>query len=357
MDNNDYKKVDAKKLEHLASSALQKAGVSKINAERSANILIDADLRGIETHGVMNLHKYYVKKVNDGIINGNPDIRIHQGSKTTATIDGDNGLGFLVSHTAMNHAISMAAEYGTGWVSAYNSNHCGAGTYYVLMAAQQNMIGIHFSSGGTSVAGPGGKGKLIGNNVIALAAPAHKHSPFIFDMAPTMSIANKAHLMSWDNKKFPEGFVINGEGKPVTDPEGYFEKNSAVLPLGSSRTHGVHKGFGLLLLSDILTGVLSGDGGSLLRKKGVETHAFFALKIDGCIYQNIFRQLMDEMIDKIHSAPTLDGHESIRYPGERSELTYRERSANGIPLHPKVVEDLKNMCTAFNLDIDSIWKE
>ena len=353
---SNYRKVNAKKLVRFISFALQKAGISKKDADLTAEILIDADLRGIDTHGIINLHNYYVKKVMSGIIKSKPEMKTYQGSKTTATIDGDNGLGFIVSHYAMTKAIAMAKESGSGWVSVFNSNHAGAGAYYVLMAVKENMIGIHFSTGGTSVAGPGGSGRLIGNNVIALGAPANKYAPFVFDMAPTMSIANKAHLLAWDNKKMPEGYVIDGEGNPVTDPNGYFNPKSAVLPLGSSMTHGVHKGFGLLLLSDILTGVLSGDGGSMLRKKGVDSHAFCALRIDTFSSVSAFKNLMDEMIEKIHSAPTLKGSASIRYPGERADLTYKERTAHGIPLHPKIVEDLSEMSKTLNLSFEDIWE-
>jgi L-2-hydroxycarboxylate dehydrogenase (NAD+) len=357
MNKSSYRKANAKRLERFASQALQKAGVNSKDAELAAEMIVDADLRGIDTHGVMNLHRYYVRKVKNGIINAAPSIKTIQGSPTTAVMDGDNGLGFIVGHAAMRKAIDMAGEFGSGWVSAHNSNHCGAGTYYVLMAVKENMLGIHFSSGGTSVAGPGGVGRLIGNNVIALAAPADKYAPFVFDMAPAMSIANKAHLLAWDRKKFPEGFVIDGEGNPVTDPEGYFNPLSAVLPLGSSVTHGAHKGFGLLLLTDILTGVLSGDGGSMLRKKGAESHAFCALRIEAFSPLPEFKKLMDEMIEKLHSAKTQKGREKIRYPGERADSSYKERAAHGIPLHPKVVEDLSEMGAAFGISINDIWEK
>jgi L-2-hydroxycarboxylate dehydrogenase (NAD+) len=356
MKNSDYRRADAPALEKLAAAALAKAGVPAADADLTAKMIVDADLRGIDTHGVMNLYPYYVRKVRDGIINGRPKLSFRQGSDTTAVLDGDNGLGFVVAHAAMERAIGMAEKHGTGWGSACSSNHCGAGAYYVLMAARRNMVGIHFSSGGTSVAAPGGRGKLIGNNVMAVAAPAGHHPPFVFDMAPTMSIANKAHLMSWKGEKYPEGFVIDGAGKPVIDPEGYFEKTSAVLPLGSDETHGVHKGFGLLLVSDLLSGVLSGDGGSLLRKRGAETHAFFALKIDGCLKVEAFEALMGELIGSLHGAPVLEGRERLRYPGERMDRTYRERREVGIPLHPMVVADLREMCGALDLDLDSIWK-
>jgi LDH2 family malate/lactate/ureidoglycolate dehydrogenase len=356
MTDDGYRRADALALEKLAAEALAKAGVPEVDAVLTARMIVDADLRGIDTHGVMNLHKYYVRKTADGIINPRPRLEFRQGSDTTAVVDGDNGLGFVVGHAAMETAIAMAERHGTGWVSACNSNHSGAGTYYVLMAARRGMIGIHFSSGGSSVAAPGGRGKLIGNNVVAIAAPAGDHPPFVFDMAPTMSIANKAHLMSWKGEKYPEGFVIDGAGKPVVEPEGYFEKTSAVLPLGGDAVHGANKGFGLLLMSDLLTGVLSGDGGSLLRKKGAESHAFFALRIDGCVRPEVFEGLMEELIGKLHGAPVLEGKPQLRYPGERMDRTYRERSAEGIPLHPKIVEDLRAMCGSFGLDLDRIWK-
>ncbi len=357
MSNKKIKKANPKKLEQFISISLQKVGVPLNDALLTAKILVDADLRGIDTHGVMNLYRYYVKKIKDGIIKSKPEIKTYHGSPTTATMDGDNGLGFLVSHKAMSEAIKMAKEYGSGWVSAFNSNHCGAGAYYVMMAVKENMIGIHFSSGGTSVAGPGGKGRLIGNNVIAFAAPSKKFAPFVFDIAPTMTIANKAHILEWDNKKMPEGFMIDREGNPITDPKEYFDQKSAVLPLGSTITHGIHKGFGLLLISDILTGLLSGDGGSMLRRKGVDTHAFCALRIDAFLPVSQFEELMDEMIEKIHLAPVVEGAERMRYPGERGDMNYKERSINGIPLHPKVVESLQEMSNELNLNLDDIWEK
>lgn len=355
MQENLKRRAHHEKLKHFTSFALQKVGVPQADADLTAEILIDTDLRGIDTHGVMNLRKYYVNKVRSGIINARPAIKKHQGSLTTAVFDGDNGLGFVVSHQAMQESISMARKYGSGWSTVCHSNHGGAGTYYLLMAVREDMIGIHFSSGGTSVAGPGGRGKLIGNNVVAIGAPAGKYPPFVFDMAPTMSIANKAHKLVWDNKPMPEGYVIDGEGQPVTDPQGYFDPNSAVLPLGSTLSHGLHKGFGLLLMSDLLTGMLSGDGGSMLRKKGAESHFFGALRIDAFISVEEFKGLVDEMIGKIHNAPLLQGAERMRYPGEKENQVLEERKRHGIPLHARIVEDLQAMSEELELPLDDLW--
>ncbi|MFD0675429.1 MULTISPECIES: Ldh family oxidoreductase [unclassified Paenibacillus] len=355
MMNNAQQKANPQKLEQLVSLALQKVGVSQTEADLTATILVDADLRGIDSHGVINLYGYYIKGIQTGRIQSKPDIKISSGSPTTASVDGDNGLGFVISHKAMSETIRMAKEFGTGWTTVYNSNHCGAGAYYMLMAAQENMIGLMFSTGGSTVAGPGGKERMIGNNVMAFGAPGDKQGPFVLDMAPTMAIANKLHMLQWEGKSMPEGWAVDSEGRPITDPNVYFAEKGAVLPLGSSASHGVHKGFGLLLVADILTGLLSGDGGSMFRKKGQESHAFCALRIDAFPTGGGFAQLMDEMIGKIHEAPTVEGADRMKYPGEKENVTYQERSVNGIPLKENVVKELREMCRELGLSMDSIW--
>lgn len=343
------------RLERFVSSALHAAGVPLHDADLTAKILLDADLRGIDSHGVMNL-RGYVQGLQRGSINPRPKITVSSGSPTTASVDGDNGLGFVVSHKAMTECVRMAKEYGTGWATACNSNHSGAGAYYVLMAVLQNMIGIHSSSGGSTVAAPGGTGRLVGNNVLAFGAPGGKHGPFVLDMAPTMAIANKLHKLQWEGKRMPEGWAIDGEGRPLTDPEVYFATEGAILPLGSTAPNGVHKGFGLLLLSDILTGMLSGDGGSMLRKKGAHTHVFCALRVDAFPTGGDFTELMDAMAETLHASPTIRGVDRIRYPGERGHRTHGERSAKGIPLGQPVVDDLRSLAESLGLSIDAVWE-
>jgi LDH2 family malate/lactate/ureidoglycolate dehydrogenase len=347
--------ADPRRLEHFVSLALQRVGVPPGDADLAAKILVDADLRGIDSHGVMNLNGTYIQGIRNGTINATPEIRVSRGSPTTVSVDGDRGLGFVVSHRAMSECIRTAREHGTGWATACNSTHSGAGTYYVLMAAEQDMIGIHFSTGGSTVAAPGGKGRLLGNNVLAFAAPGGVHGPFVLDMAPTMAIANKLHMLQWQGKRMPEGWAIDAEGRFITDPNRYFAEEGAILPLGSTAANGVHKGFGLLLLSDILTGLLSGDGGSMLRRKGEHSHAFCALRINAFPSARDFKDLMDALVEKLHAAPTVEGASRIRYPGERGNLTHRERRATGIPLRQHVVEDLQEMSRELSLQMDDVW--
>jgi L-2-hydroxycarboxylate dehydrogenase (NAD+) len=355
----DYapKRVNPERLEHFVSSAFQRVGVPPSEADLTATILVDADLHGIDSHGVLNLSGTYIKGIQAGSINPTPEIKISRGSPTTVSVDGDKGLGLLVSHRAMGECIRMAQEHGTGWASACNSTHSGAGAFYVRMAASQSMIGIHCSTGGSTVAAPGGKGRLIGNNVIAFAAPGKRHGPFVLDMAPTMAIANKLHMLQWEGKRMPEGWAIDTAGQPITDPNIYFATEGAILPLGSTPAFGVHKGFGLLLLSDVLTGLLSGDGGSLLRRKGDHSHAFCALRIDAFPTGGDFMELMDAMVEKLHATPTVEGAGRIRYPGERGNLTYKERRAKGIPLRQPVVDDLRKLSEELHVPMDEIWEE
>jgi len=350
------KRVNPRRLERFVSAAFQRVGVPVREADLTATILVDADLHGIDSHGVLNLHGTYIQGIQAGRINPTPDIKIAQGSPTTVSVDGDKGLGLLVSHQAMHECVRMAQEYGTGWATACNSTHSGAGAYYVRMAVAQHMIGMHWSTGGSTVAAPGGRGRLIGNNVIAFAAPGRHHGPFVLDMAPTMAIANKLHMLQWEHKRMPEGWAIDDLGRPITDPNVYFDTEGAILPLGSSPAFGIHKGFGLLLLSDILTGLLSGDGGSLLRRKGEHSHAFCALRIDAFPTGGEFTALMDAMVEKLHGTPTVEGAGRIRYPGERGNLTYQERSAKGIPLRQHVVDDLQALSEALHLSMSDLWE-
>jgi LDH2 family malate/lactate/ureidoglycolate dehydrogenase len=343
-------------MERFVSLAFQRVGLPSNDADLAAEILVDADLRGIESHGVLNLRGTYLGGLQSGAINPRPQIRVTAGSPTTVSVDGDSGLGLLVSRRAMAECLRMAREFGSGWATACHSHHSGAGAYYVCMAAQESMIGFHWSTGGATVAAPGGRGRLLGNNVLAFAAPGGRHGPFVLDMAPTMAIANKLHMLQWAGKPMPEGLAIDGEGRPITDPNVYFALPGAILPLGSTPANGVHKGFGLLLLVEVLCGLLSGDGGSMLRKRGEHCHAFCALRIDAFPTGGSFAALMDEMVERLHATPTVEGAERVRYPGERGNQTYAERSARGIPLRPHVVEDLQRVAEELRLPLDEIWQ-
>jgi len=346
-------RANPQKLVEYASQALRKVGVPKDDADITAHILVQADLRGVDSHGVAHLYSFYVQGVKKGEINARPNLRVIRGSPTTASLDGDRGLGFVVGHTAMSEAINMARESGSGWVTVYNSTHYGAGAYYAMMALEHAMVGFSFTTGGTIVAAPGSVGRTVGANVIAVAAPGVKHGPFVLDMATSVVAGGKLEIALREGTTVPEGWAIDKEGHPLTDPKA-FPEGGAILPLGSTISHGAYKGFGLALVVDILAGLLSGGGGSLLHRKGGPGHAFGALRIDAFPTGGDFMKLMDAMIEKVHAAPTVKGVERVMYPGERENLIQEERSRNGIPLHPKIVADLHTMAQELDIPLD-IW--
>lgn len=343
------RRADPARLTAFAAAAFRDAGLDLALARRAAEILVDADLRGIDTHGVMNLFGTYCDPIRNGRINAAPSMSFSPGSATTGVLDADGGLGLLAGDVAMQHAIAMAREAGSGWVAVRASSHCGAGAFYVAEAARQGMVGLHVSSGGTSVSAPGGLAKLIGNNIIACAAPAGRYPPFVLDLAPTMSISNKARMMAWDGEQYPEGVLEDAAGATVADPARYGKDGVHVLPAAA------HKGFGLLLMIDILGGMLSGDGGSLLRETGQESHAFCALRIDGFLPLAEFEARMERMIDTLHAAPARAGQ--LRYPGEGSAAHFADRSANGIPLHPVLAAELEARAVGLGFDWSTVWRE
>lgn len=349
-------KADPDRLEAFVANCLVAVGVTSDDAQLTARVLVDADLRGTETHGVALLYTHYIQGVQSGAINPVPRIRTERGSPTTASIDGDRGLGMVVSHRAMSECIAMATESGSGWATAYNSTHSAAGGYYVRMAAEHGMIGFAWSTGGSTIAVPGGKGRLVGNNPFSFASPGGEHGPFVLDMAPSTTMRPKIRMQGWLGRSLPEGWVVDGEGNTITDPGEFFEVEGSILPLGSTAATGAYKGFGLLLMSDILTGVLSGDGGSLLRKKGEHSHAFGALRVDAFPTGAEFVETMDELAAALHHAPQANPGTPIRFPGERANRVYGERCEQGIPFRRFVVDELAEMASELGVPLDRIWR-
>lgn len=349
------RRADPAALVRYASRCLQVVGVGEEDADLTAQILIDADLHGTETHGIALLYTHYVQGVADGEINPTPAMEIRRGSPTTAAVDGDGGLGMLVSHRAMSECIAMAEESGTGWATAYNSTHSAAGGYYVRMAAARNMIGFHWSTGGSTIAVPGGRGRLLGNNPFSFGAPSGSHGPLVLDMAPSTTIRPKIRFRSWQGRELPDMWTVDDDGEPITDTGDFFARVGSIVPLGSTPDGGAYKGFGLLLMSDVLTGALSGDGGSLLRRKGEHSHAFCALRIDSFPTGDEFLGTMDTMIDTLHGAPKASDGQPIRFPGERSNGVFEERSRLGIPLQNYVIEELQEMSAELGVSLDDVW--
>lgn len=349
------RRAEPERLTGFVSTVLTRLGVPEADADDAAGVLVAADLRGSATHGVALLASHYVEGLESGEVNPTPAMRMVQRSHTTATLDGDRGLGMLVSLRAARAAVSMARKHGSGWVSAFNSTHAAAGAPYVELATRENMLGFWWSTGGNTVAAPGGSGRLVGNNPFAFGAPAGVDGPFVLDMAPSATIRPKLAMRGWAGQDVPAGWAVDAAGEPIDSAAGFFERQAAILPLGADAGAG-HKGFGLLLLSDIMTGALNGDGGSLVRHKGGQSQAFGALSVDGFGDSGTFASAMAAIAERIHGAPTLRGGSSLRLPGESGNRERARRAAGGIPLQRYVVDDLSALAKRLGLDLGPVWK-
>jgi len=350
-----YKKngyIDAGKLTEFSSLALQKMGVPEEDARITAEILVEADLRGIDSHGVAHLAPFYIKRIKDGLINVRPQIRFISNAASTAVVDGDGGLGFVVGYRAMEEAMNRAEKTGAGFVTVRNSTHYGAGAYYSMMALKRDMIGISLTQGGLGVVAPGSRGKGVGLNVISVAAPAATESPFVLDMATGVVAAGKLEIAARTGSSIPEGWAVDIDGNPVTEVKNV---SGGILPLGGTPELGSFKGFGLTVLVDILCSVLSGtetvpEMDKELSARGRSSHFFGALNIATFMPVDEFKSRMDAMIQAHHDLPRAEGVERICLAGEVEKETEDRRHTGGIPLHPAVIKSLQEL--AEELDIE-----
>src|SRR6201996_7006604 len=231
-------------------------GCSSEHAKLAADVLLLSDMRGIDSHGVARLSGY-VRLWEKKRINPTPNITIVHETPTTATVDGDAGLGLVVAPFAMKVAIEKAEKYGSGWVSVRNSNHFGISGYHALMAVERDMIGFAMTNASPLVSPTYSSERLLGTNPMCYAFPAGKYPPVIVDMATSAAANGKLEIAQRLGKQVPEGWIQDKEGKSTTDPHA-LKHGGTLLPLGSDADHGSHKGFGLSATVDILSAVLSG---------------------------------------------------------------------------------------------------
>jgi len=331
------------KLVEFIARALVAAGVPPEDAGKVAALMAEADARGGDAHGVFRLPQY-VKQIQSGAVNPRPNIQIVSSKAGTALIDGDNGLGHLVMTRAAELAIEKARECGIGWVGTRRSNHAGPAQLYPRMAAAQDMIGLYFCVGNANLLPPwGGTEVLLSTNPIAIAVPGLRHPTITLDMATTNTAFGKIRLKAQRGEPMPEGWMIDREGKPLTDAKRASE--GFLVPIGGP------KGYGLALMIGLLAGTLNGAAfGRDVVDYTVDSktpsntgQSIIALDIAAFADVPSFKQQVDEVWDVMKSSPTLPGVDEVRLPGERSEQIYRERMAHGVPLSEgqrKVLDEL-----------------
>lgn len=336
-------------------------GCSEEHATLAADVLLLSDMRGIDSHGVARLSGY-VRLWEKGRINPKPNIRVVHETPTTATVDGDAGLGLVVAPFAMQVAIEKAKQYGSGWVSVRNSNHFGIAGYHALMAVEQDMIGFAMTNASPLVAPTFSNERMLGTNPMCYAFPAGKYPPLIVDMATSAAANGKLEIAQRSGKQVPEGWIQDGQGNYTTDPHA-LKSGGSLLPLGSDREHGSHKGFGLSATVDILSAVLSGanygpwvppfvaflDPPTDPVGQGIG-HFLGAMRVDGFRPVNEFKNSLDNWIQRFKSAKTIDHEQKVIIPGEPELEAEQDRKQNGIPLVDAVANDLNTLAERFGLE-------
>ena len=335
-----------------------KMGCPEDQAALAASSLLRADLRGIDSHGVARLSGY-VRLWEAKRVNSKPEIKIVHESPSTAVLDGDAGLGLVVAPKAMDIAIAKAKIAGTGWVAVKNSNHFGIAGHHAMMALPHDMIGMAMTNASPLVAPTFSVERLLGTNPIAVAIPAHQQPPFVADFATTTAANGKLEILQRKEQDAPIGWIQKIDGSPSTNPN-ELKEGGALIPLGSDREHGSHKGFCLGAWVDIFSAVLSGANYgpwvppfvSFLAPpanpvgEGIG-HFFGAMRIDAFRPADEFKRHMDNWIVRFRSAKTIEGQERLIIPGDPERECETERMKNGIPVSGKVLYDLKEVAEKF----------
>lgn len=349
-------RVDVTRLRSATEQVLMKCGVPESEAKLGADVLLFADESGIDTHGVSNMLRAYVAMYNSKASNPTPTMRIVKETPSTAVIDGDGGLGCMIVPKAMEVAIAKAKAVGTGVVAIRNSGHLGAAGYHAMMAADQDMIGWCMTAGGKSMVPTFGAEPKLGTNPIAFAAPGNKQPHFMFDAAMTSIAGNKIGLAARMGKEMSPGWVANADGSPDMTggamPEFRAGSIRMQLPLGSTRELGSHKGYGLGMMVDILCGQLAFAPGfnSLSSKR--RAHFVAAYSVDAFGDVDEFKDNMDGMLKGLADTKPAPGQERVYYAGLPEHEVRIERRANGVPLHPEVIDWFQGICAEFEITFD-----
>jgi L-2-hydroxycarboxylate dehydrogenase (NAD+) len=353
--NSEYKAVRVERLSTFCRRVFESFGVPSQDAETAAEVLVLGDLRGVESHGVARLQRYF-RGLKEGVMVPQPILRVVKETPCTAVLDVGAALGQVAGKRGMEIAIAKALQYGTGFVTVRNSNHFGIAGYYSQMALPHDLIGISLTNSTPDVVPTFGRTVMIGTNPISVAVPAGKEKPFLLDMATAVVPSGKLETYNRKRRKVPLGWAVDERGLPCDDPGRVWNNmrggiGGGLLPLGGAgEEFGGHKGYGLGLVVDILSGILSGSANTtLVYPKTPEGKALPSLvgHFFGCLRIDFFRPLedferdMEDMIRRLRASPKAEGSERIYIHGEK-EFAFEEKyRLEGVPIHHQVYENLK----------------
>lgn len=360
MEKKELIRIDEAKLRVFTHEVFLSIGCGEADAKLAADVLLKADLRGIDSHGVARLIGY-VRLWDKGRINPRPNIKIVHETPSTATVDGDAGLGLVVAPFAMKIALEKAENVGSGWVSVKNSNHFGIAGYHALMAVEKDMIGMAMTNASPLVAPTFSKERMLGTNPICYTFPAGKYPPIVVDMATSTAANGKLEVAQRKSLPIPSGWVQDKEGLDSIDA-GELKNGGSLLPLGGDRDHGSHKGFGLSSAVDIFSAVLSGASYgpwappfvAFLEPANDQPgeglgHFLGAWRVDGFRPVDDYKRNIDQWIGRFKNAERIHDSQSVIIPGEPEDLAEQINRIEGIPLVDAVVNDLNSLAKRFGL--------
>jgi len=338
-------------------SILESWGMDREIVRTTAEVMVETDLAGVDSHGISMLMDYENSK-SKGKLNVNARPHVVKETPVMALVDADAGLGHPAAVMGMKLAIAKAKAMGVGVVSVFNSHHFGAAGYYAALASKEGLLGMVTSATRSIAVVPTRAAvPVLGTNPIAFAAPARRNRPFLLDMATSSVANNKIKVYELNGKRLPAGWVLDGQGKPITDPADALEivyskkKGGGQTPLGGTAEMSSHKGYGLALMVHILGGTLSGASFSPIRVKTQKPsepdrlgHFFLAIDPKAFRPDGAFEEDLDAVIDVLHGTAPVDPAQPVLVPGDPETASRERRLREGIPLPAPLLEKLRAIC-------------
>lgn len=355
---SEYRLSAEPRLKRFVAAVLEKVGVGREDAAIVADVLVAADLRGIESHGVARLEEYYVSRLRAGQTVAQPETTTVRETATSLVVDAGNGLGHPAAKRAMERILAKADQTGAAFGAVRNSNHFGIAGYYAMLALERDMIGIASTNSVRYGVPTFGRDVMLGTNPLAFAIPARNEPPFVLDFATTTVARGRLEVYRRKERQLNPGWAIDAEGNETLDPRAGL--GGALLPLGGYGVDsGGHKGYGLGLLVDILCGVLSGGafgsdlpGPADAPQPGKVSHFFAAFKIDGFRDLEEFKTDMDAELRAFKDSAKAPGQDRIYVAGEiEHEKTLHNRQ-HGVPVHVKVWNGLEKLAGGLGVPFD-----
>ena len=345
-------RISTEGLKSLCAAVFAADGMAPENAEKVAASLIEADLRGVSSHGSVRL-KSYIERSHREHWNPNPQFRFEQTMPAVALMDGDAGFGALVGTAAMEKAVELAESFGVGICAARNSSHFGMAAYYALLAAERDMLGFVCTNGMPNLAPFGGREGMLGTNPFSIALPAKDQEPLVLDVACSVTARGNVSNYKREGKPLPEGWCMDAEGHPTTDPAAALK--GTMLPFGG------HKGSGLAVFVDMLSGIFSGAAyGVHLRdgqKEGHEGgpgvgHFFLAAKLSAFSDPDALKERIRTALDEIRSSAPAPGFDEVLMPGDVEARKYRINRERGVLMGEGSWQEIREVCRRFGIAED-----